>query len=74
MEKVTVIFGRTEKNYSAYIEGLDCFVCASETFEELKKDVAEGIAFHKALTRTTSQSPKYSAANKNWNLSGTCSA
>jgi len=37
MEKVTVIFGRTENNYSAYIEGLDCFVCASETFEELKK-------------------------------------
>jgi len=46
MEKVTVIFGRTENNYSAYVEGLDGFVCASETFEELKKDVAEGILFH----------------------------
>lgn len=46
MEKVTVIFGRTENNYSAYVEGLDGFICASETFEELKKDVAEGIEFH----------------------------
>ncbi|MBW8332969.1 MAG: type II toxin-antitoxin system HicB family antitoxin [Prolixibacteraceae bacterium] len=46
MKKVTVIFGRTENNYSAYVEGLDGFVCASETFEELKKDVAEGIEFH----------------------------
>jgi len=46
MEKVTVIFGRTENNYSAYVEGLDGFVCASETFEELKKDVADGIGFH----------------------------
>lgn len=46
MEKVTVIFGRTMNNYSAYVEGLDGFVCASETFEELKKDVADGIEFH----------------------------
>ena len=46
MERVTVIFGRTENNYSAYVEGLDGFVCASETFEELKKDVADGIEFH----------------------------
>lgn len=46
MEKVTVIFGRTENNYAAYVEGLDGFVCTSETFEELKKDAAEGIEFH----------------------------
>lgn len=43
MEKVTVIFGRTENNYSAYVEGLDGFVCESETFEELKKDVVKCI-------------------------------
>jgi len=46
MEKVTVVFGFTGNNYSAYVEGLDGFVCASKTFETLKKDVAEGIIFH----------------------------
>lgn len=38
--------GKTEKNYAAYVEGLDGFVCAADTFEELKREVAEGINFH----------------------------
>ncbi len=46
MDKVTVIFGRTENNYAAYVEGLDGFVCTADTFDELKKEVAEGIEFH----------------------------
>lgn len=46
MEKVTVIFGRTVNNYSAYVEGLDGFVCTASTFDELKTEVAEGIKFH----------------------------
>lgn len=46
MKKVTVLFGRTENNYAAYIEGLDGFVCTADTFAELKKEVQEGINFH----------------------------
>ena len=46
MKKVTVLFGRTENNYAAYIEGLDGFVCTADTFTELKKEVQEGINFH----------------------------
>lgn len=46
MEKVTVIFGRTENNYSACIEGLDGFVCTADTFDELKTEVSEGLKFH----------------------------
>jgi predicted RNase H-like HicB family nuclease len=46
MRKVIVRFGRTENNYSAIIEGLDGFVCTSNTFEGLKNEVAEGLEFH----------------------------
>jgi predicted RNase H-like HicB family nuclease len=46
MEKITVLFGRTGNNYAAYVEGLDGFVCTAETFDELKKEVQEGIEFH----------------------------
>jgi len=46
MEKVTVLFGRTQNNYAAYVEGLDGFVCTAETFDELKKEVQVGIEFH----------------------------
>lgn len=46
MEKVTVVFGRTDNNYGAYVEGLDGFVCTAATFDELKKEVADGIEFH----------------------------
>ncbi len=46
MEKVTVIFERNDNNYAAYVDGLDGFVCTGATFEELKKEVHEGILFH----------------------------
>lgn len=44
--KVIVRIGKTENNYAAYVEGLDGFVCAADTFDELKQEVAAGIAFH----------------------------
>lgn len=44
--ELIVRVGKAEKNYAAYIEGLDGFVCAADTFEELKKEVVDGIAFH----------------------------
>lgn len=44
--EVIVRIGRTENNYAAFVEGLDGFVCTADTFEELKKEVSEGINFH----------------------------
>lgn len=44
--EVIVRVGKTENNYSACVEGLDGFVCAADTFEELKKEVVDGIKFH----------------------------
>jgi predicted RNase H-like HicB family nuclease len=46
MEKVSVIFGRSENNYAAYVEGLDGFVCTANTLDHLKSEVKEGIEFH----------------------------
>jgi predicted RNase H-like HicB family nuclease len=46
MNKVTVLIGKTENNYSAMVEGLDGFVCAADTFNELKMEVEEGVRFH----------------------------
>lgn len=47
---VTFIFSmlgiRTENKYAACVEGLDGFVCTIDTFEELKKEVLDGIIFH----------------------------
>lgn len=44
--EVIVRVGKTDNNYAAYVEGLDGFVCAADTFDELKKEVADGIEFH----------------------------
>jgi predicted RNase H-like HicB family nuclease len=44
--EVIIRIGKTENNYAACVEGLDGFVCTAETFEELKKEVSEGINFH----------------------------
>ena len=44
--EVFVRIGRTENNYAACVEGLDGFVCTADSFEELKKEVKEGIEFH----------------------------
>jgi len=44
--EIIIRIGRTENNYAAYVEGLDGFVCTADTFEELKKEVAQGIEFH----------------------------
>ena len=44
--EVIVKVGKTDNNYAAYVEGLDGFVCAADTFEELQKEVASGIEFH----------------------------
>jgi predicted RNase H-like HicB family nuclease len=44
--EVIVRIGKTENNYAACVEGLDGFVCTAETFEELKREVSEGIDFH----------------------------
>ena len=46
METVNVVVGRTENNFSAYVEELDGFVCTADNFEELKNEVADGITFH----------------------------
>ena len=44
--EVIVRIGWTENNYAACVEGLEGFVCTADTFEELKKEVSEGIDFH----------------------------
>jgi len=44
--EVIVRIGRTENNFAACVDGLDGFVCTADTFEELKKEVLEGINFH----------------------------
>ena len=44
--EIIIRIGRTENNYAAYVEGLDGFVCTADTFEELKKEVVQGIEFH----------------------------
>lgn len=44
--EIIVRVGRTANNFAASVEGLDGFVCAADTFEELKKEVAQGIEFH----------------------------
>ncbi len=46
MEKVVVLIGKSDNNYAACIEGLDGFVCTADTLEELKIEVADGLAFH----------------------------
>lgn len=44
--EVIVRIGKTDHNFAACVEGFDGFVCAADSFEELKKEVAEGIIFH----------------------------
>jgi predicted RNase H-like HicB family nuclease len=44
--EVIVRIGKTDKNFAACVEELDGFVCTADTFEELKKEVTNGIAFH----------------------------
>lgn len=44
--EIIIRIGRTENNYAACVEGLDGFVCTADTFEELKKEVVQGIEFH----------------------------
>ena len=44
--EIFVRIGRTDNNYAAYVEGLDGFVCTADSFEELQKEVKEGIEFH----------------------------
>jgi len=43
---IIIRIGRTENNYAACVEGLDGFVCTADTFEELKKEIVQGIEFH----------------------------
>jgi predicted RNase H-like HicB family nuclease len=44
--EVFVRIGRSESNYAACVEGLDGFVCAADSFEELKKEAKDGFEFH----------------------------
>lgn len=44
--KIIVLFEKVENNYAASIQGLDDFVCTADTFEKLKQEVKEGLAFH----------------------------
>jgi len=46
MEKVSVTVEMTENNYSAYLEKLPGCVSTGKTFEELKNNIAEAVAFH----------------------------
>lgn len=48
MEKKEVVahIGKTENNFAACIEGLDGFVCTSDSFEDLKHEIEKGIRFH----------------------------
>ena len=46
MDKVTVLVGKSDNNYAACVEGLEGFVCTSESFEELEQEVVSGIEFH----------------------------
>jgi len=46
MKKVVVLIGKSDNNYAACIDGLDGFVCTADTFEELQKEVVEGLEFH----------------------------
>jgi predicted RNase H-like HicB family nuclease len=61
--EVIVRIGRTENNYAACVEGLEGFVCTADTFEELKKEVSEGIDFHlEGLRKDDDPVPEVSAA------------
>jgi len=46
MEKVFVTVEITDNNYSAYLENLPGCVSTGKTFEELKKNISEAVAFH----------------------------
>jgi predicted RNase H-like HicB family nuclease len=46
MEKVVVTVEMTENNYSAYLEQLPGCVSTGSTFEELKENIADAVAFH----------------------------
>jgi predicted RNase H-like HicB family nuclease len=46
MEKVTVTVEMTDNNYSAYLEKLPGCVSTGKTFEELKNNISEAVAFH----------------------------
>jgi predicted RNase H-like HicB family nuclease len=46
MEKVTVTVEMTDNNYSAYLEKLPGCISTGKTFEELKKNISQAVAFH----------------------------
>ena len=46
MKKVFVTVELTENNYSAFLENLPGCVSTGKTFEELKKNISEAVAFH----------------------------
>ena len=46
MEKVFVTIELTENNYSANLESLPGCVSTGKTFEELKRNISEAVAFH----------------------------
>lgn len=46
MEKVIVTVELTENNYSAYIEKLPGCVATGKTFQELKENMLDAVAFH----------------------------
>ena len=46
MEKIFVTVELTENNYSAYLENLPGCVSTGKTFEELKNNISEAVAFH----------------------------
>ena len=46
MEKVFVTVELTDNNYSAYLEYLPGCVSTGKTFEDLKKNISEAVAFH----------------------------
>jgi predicted RNase H-like HicB family nuclease len=46
MGKITVRIEKTEHNYSAYIENLNGVVATGKTVDEIKKEIANALAFH----------------------------
>ena len=46
IRKVIVTIEMTDNNYAAYLEELPGCVSTGKTFEELKKNISEAVAFH----------------------------
>ncbi len=46
MKKVVVFVDKLDKNYAACIENIDGFVCTANSFEELQKEVTDGLLYY----------------------------